>query len=287
MFDLNPKKLLIQHLVGRGPSSTVHPYEEKGLDDRTKVVRCVQVKSTLELKRCIEKLVLGFNHNHPSIASYNGFDIQGIKSGGWNVFFRMPRMERSLQDVIDNCIINGTRLAKTEVLKYFFSIANGLAYLEEKKIVYNNVQPNAVFLDRNGNAKLAGLTYAEYKPWKGSYLPDQLQNYGTLKLSKKAPTVTPPKENAFKSDVYRLATTIIRICEPKLKRVNLPDQILDLKNIEIHYGDLVDVLKPLLDPDETKRPTFHEVCKMIRERYYNEVYNYNVLVSRIKQLGSL
>jgi len=241
MFSVDPKRLDARTEIAQGSFGKIYAYSGEKNDTKDWVVKNVHAKDTTELKFFMQEVVLGFNHKHPCVVSNRGYDIrelapppkdekkdsqsadQDSKFGGWNIYIKMPRMNKSVRNLIGQHAKAKpqTRPALKDLIKYFYNAASGLEYLESKRIIHNNVNPGTIMIDNENIARVGAIGLAQHRPWKeggaglGTVLytaPERLKKRFILE-----------KDTAFKGDVYSLALTILELGLLKLKRYEPED----------------------------------------------------------------
>lgn len=235
MFNLDPRRIDARKPLASGSFGTIHAYlnEKNNTENKEWVVKRIPAKTTKELKFFMQEAVLGFNHRHPFVVSNRGYDIRDSPQGGWDIFIKMPRMDKSLKNVIGDHNRAKTKPKIKDVIEYFYSVATGLDSLQGKRIIHNNVNPGTILIDNENTAKIGSVGLAQHKPWKegqtglGTHLymaPERLDRY-----------FAPEKDTAFKGDVWSLGVTIMELCLlGKVKRYypETNDDWLDLDSEE-------------------------------------------------------
>jgi len=242
MFSVNPQRLDARTEIAQGSFGKLYTYSGGKNDTKDWVVKNIHAKDTKELKFFIQEVVLSFNHKHPCVVSSRGYDIQELppppkddkkdsqsadqdsKFGGWNIYIKMPRMDKSIRNLIGEHAKAKpqTRPELKVLIKYFYNAASGLDYLESKRIIHNNVNPGTIMIDNENIARVGAIGLAQHRPWKeggaglGTVLytaPERLKKRFVLE-----------KDTAFKGDVYSLALTILELGLLKLKRYEPEDE---------------------------------------------------------------
>ncbi len=102
MFKVNPKKLNFDQKILSSSSSSgdIFAYQNNEYDDAW-MMKKINVDSDFNnLLQRVQEIVLGFNQSHHNILPISGYDIQPVKSGGWEIYLRLQRMKTCLKDVL-------------------------------------------------------------------------------------------------------------------------------------------------------------------------------------------
>lgn len=284
MFKFDPKKLNTKKILGKGGFGAVYPYQ-KSPDDERWVVKCANTQTIGELQKAFQEIVLGFNLDHPCVLPIRGYSIQDNDLGGWKVFIKMPRMQESLQDVINDKIrTKKKKLPKEEVLQYFYSMVLGLEYLENRRIAHNDIKPANILLDKEGNAKLSDVGLAKLvldqdTPSTVSRIAGTYKYMAPELFTQEATVRTMKKKDLFKADVWSLGITVFDLClsdpqrvEPWKPQREIEENVLaNAKEISKFYGKELGTLliNDLLNYDPTKRKSFESIRRALESKFAN------------------
>jgi len=284
MFKFDPKKLNTKKILGKGGFGAVYPYQ-KSPDDERWVVKCANTQTVQELQKAFQEIVLGFNLDHPCVLPIRGYSIQDNDLGGWKVFIKMPRMQESLQDVINDKVrAKKKKLPKEEVIQYFYSMVLGLEYLESRRIAHNDIKPANVLLDKEGNAKLSDVGLAKLvldqdTPSTVSRIAGTYKYMAPELFTQEANVRRMKKRDLFKADVWSLGITMLDLCLVEPQRIEpwKPQREIDenvmtnVKEIYKIYGkELGNLLKDsLLVYDPPQRKSFENIRKVLESKFCN------------------
>jgi len=280
IFKFDPSKLGSE--IGKGENGIIHEYKDQGSEKSDHVVKCIKVDNFEKIMSFIEEFFLGCNNN-PFVLDYKSMNIHQYNQDGYKcqIYILMKAQKQNMKEFIRKRNKDGKKdyLPLDEIISIFFSLANALAYLEEREIVHSNITHDSVLFDKNDTVKLGGFAFSMYKPWKipqkkiyQSYRPPEI-------ILKKANSNSKEEKNgAFKSDVWCLGKFIVDICllQDELVWENsvakARDKVkVDLKKVEEIYPDqtFVQILGSLLKSSRKERPTFQEICKVLQKAYSN------------------
>jgi serine/threonine protein kinase len=274
MFTFDPEKFIEDQQIGQGSFGIVCPYRSKNDPDGNQLVVKQQTVDFLGLISVVQEIALGFDCKHPNILSINGFDIQKLpkpvlnqgKRIEFEVYIKMPRMEKSLRDVINRQEV----VSETQILRYFQGIVSGLTYLHEKGIAHRDIKPDNI--DRDDTIKIADIGIAKY-----------LDNFTTIHLHSIAgtPNFMAPeaiekgdrltKDELCHADLWSLGVTLLELCllrevdlpnlAPQLRKESLTNHILTLQGK--YSNSLFDLLLSLLKDDPTQRIKINKLAEKL------------------------
>ncbi len=298
MFDYDPNKLG-EKISTDGMNSVLHKYDD---DNRYVVKRIVDFSEKRE-KQFTEEYMLGFNHNHPNILSYEGFSkrITNPIKKWYEICIKMKAMQKNLKQYVQEFKSRGdSKIPRGDIVRIFHSLAKALDHLQKRGIAHSNVVHDSVLFDANGIVKLAGFAFSRFQPWKysGSRIyqsyttpeksglqPNVPNIDGQMTIEERRRRIREAKELAFKADVWCLGKLIIDICllrdqGGKGKGQKAPEILKktgdDIAEVEKKYCEdqdkaLISVLKPLLRPDPQGRPNFTMICSSLELLFSDEV----------------
>lgn len=162
-------------------------------------------------------------------------------------------------------------------LRMASSLAGAMKYLHEKGVIFHDLKPENVGVDKRGNVKLFDFGLAKFMPQHGDSYKDvyEMSGAGTPRYS--APEVFFKKSYNLKADVYSFAIVLWEMvglkqpfpkCKkrkefeqalPKLEKVLVIDKRWPLP--------IRGVIKRGLSKDLSDRPTMKEVCASLNEYF--------------------
>jgi len=279
MFTFDSTKLVTDELIGSGQYGWVYPYRKDPNDDRW-VVKHLFAKNFDTFLVFMQEIVLGFNCDHPSLLPIKGYYVKGsLENPGWNLYIKMPKMEKTLKHVMNQYLKTDTMIPEEEIVKYFYSMSCGLEYLHNRKIAHRDIKPTNILIDKQGNAKLADIGIAKFVPEdETSYLVNDIAGTPLYSAPETSNNPQLKKRDLYKADAWSLGVVIADLCLLKTRLIEsgrpLPNedrhlQIKEkLKGLEGKYSKvLVGLIENLLNCDIGERKTVNDVKKSLEENY--------------------
>lgn len=266
MFPFDPDKFLTDQQLGQGSFGRVCPYRSRNDPTGKQSVVKEQTVDFQGLRLAVQEIALGFDCKHPNILSINGFDIKRLpkplpihgKLVEYEVYIKMPRMDKSLKNVITQQDVT----SEAQILNYFRGISSGLAYLHEKGIAHRDIKPENILLDEKDIVKIADIGIAKYLDNVSAThvastagTPNYMAPEVVLKGSKLK------KDELCIADLWSLGVTVLELCLVKQVRAaafGFPQRTEYLINLVMSlkgkYSDFViDLLLSLLQYDPLQR----------------------------------
>ena len=279
MFKFKPENLIKQNQLGKGGFGEVYPYRTKDSPRGDKWVVKVQTIRYEKIPSIMQEIAIGFDCPHPNILPVKGFDIipSQMKDGlaiDWNVYMKLPRMQGSLKAKLEQHIAKGEYIPVSDIWKYFYGIACGLAYLHEKKIAHSDIKPDNILLDKDGTVKICDVGLAKYlENESGTYVnvnggtPDYLAPEIIEKGNKLK------KDELCQADLWSLGITILELCSLKQGRIEIfattskkeEEVAKQIGRLKSQYSNLRDLLSKLLKCDPNHRISVKELVKQLKE----------------------
>lgn len=269
--------------IAKDEDSVIYEYRDQGRKKIRYLVKCIRAKDKDKLMQFLGEFGIGSNNTHQCISNYKGVDIQESNEDDYKymVYIKMKAEEQSLRELIRkrmNIVGEKNYFPLERIISIFYSLASALAYLEDKKIVHNNIMHDSVLFDKNETVKLSGFALSMCKPWKTNERRKFYQSYKPperiVKLPKKSREYE--KKIAFKSDVWCLGKLIVDICllqdeicyQHRLKEARYKIKT-DLEEVERIYNDktLIHILASLFKTRRRDRPSFRDICEILKEAY--------------------
>lgn len=274
MFTFDKEKLQANSKLGSGRVSEVYPYQKDQADNRW-VVKKIQVKDPLQFQQQINGIISSSNHDHPSILPIRGYFIEEQGPENWTVYVKMPKMMTNLKSLKEDYTNKKATLSKDQMIRYLYTAASALDYLERKNIPHQNLKPTNVLLDQEGRIYLSDIGVSRYVPQDKSDNVDLYTAPEVLISEKRL-----KKTELYKADAWSLAAVLaeLGVSKPKPITASLSNDaktklvkeiIADLKK---NFGQTVpDLLSSLLSVDPAQRKSFGEVMKTLETKYPNEL----------------
>ncbi|KAL0244221.1 hypothetical protein GEMRC1_008306 [Eukaryota sp. GEM-RC1] len=236
--------------IGEGSFATIFAGTWFGLDVAIKVIRFVNEKSKLKLKRELTRLSV---LNHPGIIRV--FGLTYFTGGKLAIV-----MERASESLPTGTFLNST------TLRYAISVVNALLFLHSRDIVHGDIKP-ANILIVNGVAKVSDFGGAK------SLIDVQSMN-STLEFSPKYGAPEQLQSSVTKeSDVFSLGLLLYEIlCGKDPFEGKTMYQILGSKttNLELNFSShvptpLQQLILGCLKHDQCERPTLGEIHELLQD----------------------
>lgn len=299
MFDFNSKYLQTKEKIGFSANSTVYAYHEENNPDKC-VVKHIQVNSSGELRKQINNIVLGSNHDHPYIIPIK-YSIQEEGKDNWDIYIKMPRLKGNLKEMLEEYKKSKKGIfPKDQVIQYLFCLASGLEYLERKGICHGNIKPSNVLVDKSGKAYLSDIKMDKGEDTstnKNANIPsgnkDNLMYLAPEVFNKKSGH-RKKDDDIVKSDAWSLGMVVLELCTNiSLENLmSMPEQekrsviAQALIEIEINYGEeLSNVLCGLLSIESNQRKSFAATRKALME-HFPSITVRDVIIGRSNFVGS-
>jgi len=277
MYKLKPQKINFDNKLCSSFTGHIYPYQ-KAPGDHRYVVKHIMAHDIDELFLFLQEVILGFNCDHPSIHSVQGYHIEKIQPRGFNIYIKYNRNVESLTHVIERCRNEKKYLTEEEIIKILYNISCGLEYLHNKNIAHKNIKPIDIMIDSEGKAQLGGIGTNEIlednkanvlfaKSVVSCYKAPELQS-STQKLKRR---------DLFKADVWSLGVNIAELCVLKTDFVNFslqsPKKIeadiqKKLKGLEGRYSKaFMELLSGMLRYDPAQRKHIKDIRIMLEEQF--------------------
>ena len=275
MFHLNPNKVVWNQVLGKGSFGSVHPYRKnpKDSEDNQWVVKVLYAKNAYQLIQIFHEIVIGFSCEHPSILKLQSYHVEENKPIGFNIYIKLPRMEKSLRSVLTEYKEKDKFIQETDIARNLYTLSTGLEYLHKKGIAHRDIKPENILIDSKGALKIADVGCAlliteedtadfgnHLKFGTETYLPPEaLDNWQNLR-----------KGDYHKCDMWSLGAVMFEICSYKRVLGNQnPTSIRgSIASLKSRYSQtLTDLISDLLQIDPDQRKTASQVKKYLEEHY--------------------
>jgi len=273
MFKYDEQRLNVDEVIGTGSFGQVHPYQ-KDPNDKKWVVKWIVAKNVDSLIKTLDEVVLGFNCHHPAIVPIRGYYIERLNKTGFQVFIKMPRMTKNLNQLITKGYKGN--LSEEAIIKWLYTLLGGLEYLHKKGIVHRDVKPSNILIDEEDNIRLTDIGSAQLISEEELNNP-QTQLLGTCNYM--APEFKEcrqelKKQDLFLSDVWGLGISFAELCLMKQGLVmfeepnkgNIVEKIL--LDIQANFSqDFTDIMKGMINVDYKQRNSVKGTLELIRSKY--------------------
>ena len=248
MFHFNRKKVIFSEILGEGSFGKVHPYR-KNPEDKKWVVKTMYAKNTQLFFDMIHEVVIGFSCNHSSILPLRGYHIEENKvdniSRGFNFYLKLPRMSKSLRQILKESQEHNQPICETDIVKCFHTIASGLEHLHSRRIAHRDIKPGNILSDGKGSLKIADVGCALLTAEEGdTTVLDKNSKFGTtLYLSPEGRNnwKTLKKNDYLMCDMWSLGAVVYEMCSSK--RIGEYDSEADIHK---HLIPLEEKYNPIL-----------------------------------------
>ena len=195
---------------------------------------------------------------------------KGFSGSEYRLFLRMPKMKSNLRDLILNLRSKKQKLTLEEIVVKFYTLACGLEYLHQRKIVHRDIKPMNILVDDKDNVKLGDIG-------SGCYIHDDEKDNKMSLYAKTVGYVAPElvgrkflsqeKKGFYKADVWSLGITIADLC-----LVTKQDRGIEIESlvgkIALKYNDsLARIIEKMLEIDPEKRWEIREVSEALERAF--------------------
>jgi len=272
MFNVKLGGINFDETLGEGTYGNVYTYHPKpddlnDPDNHKYAVKVIRADGIARLLSSFEEIVLGFSFQHPSLVPIRGYNIKTKEIDVFNIYILLPRMKESLRNVMRSKQQEKSRFEEKEIVRYLESIASGVEYLHQKKIIHRDIKPDNILLDYEDNAKLSDFGLGSFS---ASDTDSSRENAaGTYRYM--APEVRNPlpisKKELFPSDVWSLGVLGLQLCDLELWREqqqtlkyakgmtqeDVSDALRKIRGRRLYSKQLIDLLEEMLDHHPQKR----------------------------------
>ena len=161
MFHFKQDKLQANTLLGKGYTSTVHPYQTTPQDTRW-AVKILQADSFPKLLSIYQNIASIININHPNILPVHGLHAEEQKHNGYMVYVKLPRMQSDITSIMEDHIQRKTSFNEESLVSYLHDILNGLSWLYSRKKIHGNIKPSNILLDGQKKIILADVDVTSF-----------------------------------------------------------------------------------------------------------------------------
>jgi len=290
MFTFKADKLNTDEILGEGSHGKIYAYQKTPQDVKW-VVKHIHASDTNSLLKIFPEIVLGFACDHPAVLPVRGYHIEKRpgKLKDFEVYIKLPRMKLTLQEKIKERKRSNKPFSEKEIVTAFYTIACGIEYLHNRRIVHGDIKPSNVLLDEKGAIKLSDAGIAKFIA-DDETMYTASDNGGTIQYL--APELLVQgqqikKKDLYKADAWSLGVTMLRLCllENNILNASMSQSKLEgsirelLQRVEgLYNSDLTNSLRGLLEYDCTQRDSIDKVRDRL-ENNYCEILGRDLIMS--------
>lgn len=249
------KKYVVIDRLGEGVSGRVYVIYDAvtKLNYALKVINRDVTASEMERERVAIEVNMSFS-NHPNILSYVDTHINEHK-----VYIVLPWLPNTLEDKIERRAANkDLSFSETDIRRYIYHIAKGLAYLHAHSWMHRNLRPANVLLNEQDECYIAdfGLTHT-LEPQEITQAYTKIQLYI-------APEIHNKKHYQMGTDIWALGVIAYELCAGKRPFSTVKEVLQEtpqrLKGVS---EELQNLIFGMLDKELSTRFTAKEICKRL------------------------
>jgi len=293
MFTLNKEKIQENKKIGSGRFSTVFPYQKEANDERW-AVKVLEAKNNNQFKLQLENVVASSNQSHPNIVPVRGYYFEEQGTEGWKTYIKMPKMKNNLKELKDDYTSKKNVISKDQMIRYVYSIASALEYLEKKRVPHQNIKPSNILMDQNGKVYLADFGTTDFaSEEEKAKLPKELGGIENYLAPELFTADKPLKRSAlFKADVWSFGAVFAELAGSKPRPLTpslsnddkaklIKEIIADMRKT---YGQTVpDLISSALSIDPAQRKSFGEITAALEAKYSSELAKEKVQVEEVRK----
>ncbi|KAJ8773803.1 hypothetical protein K2173_008266 [Erythroxylum novogranatense] len=280
-WEIDPKKLLLNHVIARGTYATVHGALYEGRKVAVKVLdwgqEDIRTKSEIDtLRRAFMQEVSVWNKlDHPNICKFMG---AFMGPSGIEINTNNGTLAAHMCGVVTEYCPGGTlkshltenlesRLAFSTVMDFALDLARGLVYLHSRNLVHRDLKTENMLLDENQTLKITDFGVARIQATNNSEMTGFTGTLGYM-----APEVFESKPYTSKCDVYSFGICLWEMycCDVPYRNLSFSEltSAVTYKNLRPSIPKccpktLATVMKRCWDADPNKRPEMEEVVTML------------------------
>ncbi|KAJ0038726.1 hypothetical protein Pint_23001 [Pistacia integerrima] len=212
-WEIDPRKLIIEEVIGRGAYGSVHRGLYNGQEVAVKIIdwgeEVPRTRDKIAALRIAfkQEVSLWHNLNHPNITKFIGATM-GLLTPG----------KRSCLSCVAEYLPGGTlrsyliknrkkKLPFKIVIQLALDLARGLSYLHSKKIVHRDIKAENLLLNKNHALKITDFGVSRFQALNPK---DMTGSTGTIGYM--APEVLKSEPYNRKCDVYSFGICLWEIC---------------------------------------------------------------------------
>ena len=254
MFPFDHKYIKANTIPKEIGNSAYYPYQETPDDNRWAVKVFITNKFD-DLNHAVQEAVLGFRLDHRSILTVQGYFLEH-EGGAYKLFTKVPRMQKTLEDLIQNHIQNKTQFRKKEILQHCGDLLSAIEYLDSMNISHRDIQPEKIFIDEEGSLKLTDFSQAKFfKDKPSEKVNEVIGSYYYL-----SPDLNPVKPGLMnkelsRCDVWSVGIIMLEMClirkdliranENRQRKAEIVREYLE-EVVEKHGKELATIIEKLL-----------------------------------------
>lgn len=269
--ELQRRYYVLESLIYTGQSVKVYNVKQGEL---LAVVKDITYPHSMTWERAIQEVNIILRLDHPRIVKIYDYFQYFSSPQTWQLVIVFERIAKDLMKDIQDRNRNRYMWRPEELLGLYAELAEAFAYLQGKGIVHRDIKPQNILI-ANGHIKVTDFgtskdgTYSLFKDsreWTVTGTPYFLSPLVKRGFVERKARVD---HSVIKSDVYSLGLTFLIMA-----KLESPTTLISLKSlrrvteeviVDIVYGDTIkNILRWMLDEDETKRPDFIELLGYLR-----------------------
>ena len=263
--------------IGEGSYGKIYLVQNK-YDESKYALKKIICHDLKEVKLIYHNLELMYNKKHPNIMKIIGIEFKCLDITTYSLYILMELALSDWNNEIKKRAKEKNYYKEEEIINILKQIINSLIYLESEGIAHRDIKPQNILVFQNNVYKITDFGEAknlsdsvQESTLRGSQLFMSPVLYEGLKYNQKDVI-----HNAYKSDVYSLGYCLIYALTLNLNILNDLREIISMKvihsmiskNIKKHYsGKMIDLITKMLEFEEIKRFSFHDIQKYIQENY--------------------
>ena len=198
-----------------------------------------------------------------------------------------------LSEFINTYKAFNNRIPEEILWNIFFQCMDALSYIHSKKIIHRDIKPGNIFMDNNMFIKIGDFGTSAIKFERNDYNDNLFSNLSNTQIEKMkygGTCVISSNYYAhdvllgdydFKIDVYSMGVVFYELVFLQTPGKKSYQEIINkLSNNNYYSKDLLDIIKPMLEPDKEKRASSSEIFQAI-EKIYNQKFSRNSSINSI------
>lgn len=270
------KERVTNDQLGGGASGTVFVYRKDETDQRF-VAKMISPKTFEGLSEVFREITLGFSCDNPYVLPVKGYLIEQKGDGGWRAYIKLPRMQKSLKDILDDHKRNKKLMPEMEIAQHFYEIACGLQYLHGKSIANRDIKPANILFDDSNTSKIADFGIGDLSE-ESIIMQSSAKGAGTeYYMAPENHNKDLHKKDFFAADLWSLGMVIFELCTQtdlgslkldfREKLEEIKEKLQELEKEKKYSTMLINLISGLLKLEPTERKNPRDVCEELISNY--------------------